>query len=529
MSGDDAGPRSSSGQHPDDGHRAGSPPTGVVPGSIGDLSIRLGQDVRELLIDGRELSDIHAMIDERERRRARRRDGDEVGDGPARSGAAEPDHDDLVALYSAETYRTGAPHGAIDRLRTCGPIVRVPEPALDGWPAGSGYWAVLSHAETKEVLLDATRFSSHLGGTQLRDPARPQDLAFVREMMLNQDPPDHTRLRGLLAKAFTPRAVASLGDRIESRAHELVAAVADRGRCDLVRDVVADLPVAVLAEILGVPEQDRGLLYDWSNRVIGYQDADYAGSDTFDPAGGTDLARAALLERPRPRSDGTLPDPRSRDGLADLYAYANALADHKRADPGDDIMSLLLQATYEGTTISNAEFETLFFLFAVAGNETLRNGIPGGVLTLVQHPSQYRLLLRQPDLLGRAVEEMLRYWPPVIHFRRTATVDTELAGTPIAAGDKVAVYHLAANRDPAVFDQPERFDITRNPNDHVSFGFGPHFCLGAHLARLQMRAMVGEILGQLGRLELDGEPVRLQSNFQQGLKSLPVRWSTDGR
>ncbi len=435
---------------------------------------------------------------------------------------------DLLALYAADTYRTGAPHEAIDRLRSAGPVVRVPEPALGGWPAGPGYWAVLSHAETKEVLLDAARFSSHLGGTQLRDPARPEDLAFVRQMMLNQDPPEHTRLRGLLAKAFTPRAVARIGDGIADRARQLVAAVADRGSGDLVTDVVADLPVAVLAEILGVPEQDRGLLYDWSNRVIGYQDADYAVSDTFDPDAGTDLARVALANRPAPGPDGTLPDPRSRDGLADLYAYANALADHKRTAPGDDIVSLLLQATYEDTTLSNAEFETLFFLFAVAGNETLRNGIPGGMLTLIEHPQQYALLQERPDLLGRAIEEMLRYWPPVIHFRRTATADTELAGTPIAAGDKVAVYHLAANRDPAVFDDPHRFDITRDPNDHVSFGFGPHFCLGAHLARLQMRAMVTELLGQLGRIELAGEAVRLQSNFQQGLKSLPVRWSTHG-
>ncbi len=437
------------------------------------------------------------------------------------------DDADLRALFDAATYRTGAPHGAIDRLRAAGPVIRVPEPALAGWPEGPGYWAVLGHAETKEVLLDAERFSSHLGGTQLRDPARPEDLAFVREMMLNQDPPEHSRIRGLLAKAFTPRAVARIGDGISARAASLVDRVADRGHADLVSDIVADLPVAVLAEILGLPEEDRGLLYDWSNRVIGYQDADYADSDTFDPDRGTDLARVALAHRPRPDADGNRPDPRTRAGLADLYAYAHALAEHRRAEPGDDIMSLLLQATYEGTTITNAEFETLFFLFAVAGNETLRNGIPGGMLTLLQHPDQYRRLRAEPDLLGPAVEEMLRYWPPVIHFRRTATVDTELAGTTIAAGDKVAVYHVAANRDPAVFDDPHRFDITRSPNDHLSFGFGPHFCLGSHLARLQMRSMVAEIIERLPGLTLDGDPVRLQSNFQQGLKSLPVRWTPD--
>ena len=346
--------------------------------------------------------------------------------------------------------------------------------------------------------------------------------------MLNQDPPDHTRLRALLAKAFTPRAVAAIAEGITARAEHLVDAVAGRSRCDLVADVVADLPVAVLAQILGVPDQDRGLLYDWSNRVIGYQDGDYAASATFDPASGSELARLALAHRPEPGPDGTMPNPRTRAGLADLYAYANALADHRRAEPGDDVMSLLLQASHDGTTVTNTEFETLFFLFAVAGNETLRNGIPGGMLTLIEHPEQYDRLLADPSLLPGAVEELLRYWPPVIHFRRTATTATELAGVPIAAGDKVVVHHVAANRDPAVFDDPHRLDITRDASGHLSFGFGPHFCLGAHLARLQMRAMIGEILGRLGRLELDGDPVRLRSNFQQGLKSLPVRWGDHG-
>lgn len=439
---------------------------------------------------------------------------------PQASAAPE----DLTALYDSATFRSGAPHEAIDRLRAAGSVVRVPEPALNGWPAGSGYWAVLGHAETKEVLRTPEVFSSHLGGTQLRDPATDDDLTFIRQMMLNQDPPEHNRIRGLLSKAFIPRAIAAIEAEISSRAHALVAAVADRGSCDLVTDVVGDLPVAVLAAVLGVPDEDRGLLYDWSNRVIGYQDSDYASSDAFDPAAGTDMARAALALRPQPGPDGSMPDPRSRAGLADMYAYAHSLADHRRGEPGGDIVSLLLQATYEGTTLSSTEFETLFFLFAVAGNETLRNGIPGGMLTLFENPEAYEALLADPDLLPGAVEEMLRFWPPVIHFRRTATTDTELGGCSIKAGDKVAVYHLAANRDPEVFDEPHRFDITRSPNDHVSFGFGPHFCLGSHLARQQMRSMFSEIFAQLGRLRLDGEPVRLQSNFQQGLKSLPVRW-----
>ncbi|MEM9653530.1 MAG: cytochrome P450 [Actinomycetota bacterium] len=434
------------------------------------------------------------------------------------------DADDVRRLFDSATYVTGVPHDAIDRLRADGPVVRVPEPAIGGWAAGPGYWAVLSHAETKQVLRDAATFSSHLGGTQLRDPARAEDLDFVRQMMLNQDPPAHNRLRGLLSKAFIPRAIAAIETEISARAAQLVAAVADRGRADLVTDIVGDLPVAVLAEVLGMPEEDRGLLYDWSNRVIGYQDADYSRSDAFDPAAGTELARQALTHRPEPGPDGSPPDPRSRAGLADMYAYANGLAELRRSDPGTDIVSLLLQADFEGSSLAIEEFETLFFLFAVAGNETLRNGIPGGMLTLINHPEQYRLVREDRSLLPGAIEEMLRFWPPVVHFRRTATTDVTLGGQHIAAGDKVAVYHIAANRDPAVFDDPHRFDITRTRNDHVTFGFGPHFCIGSHLARQQMRSMFGELMDQLGELHLDGEPVRLQSNFQQGLKSLPVRW-----
>lgn len=431
---------------------------------------------------------------------------------------------DLQSLYDATTYAIGAPHEAIDRLRADGPVAWVPEPELNGWPAGPGYWAVLGHAETKTVLRDASTFSSNLGGTQLRTPARADDLDFVRQMMLNQDPPAHNRLRGLLSKAFIPRAIAALDAEIASRAHGLVANVADRGSCDLVSEVVGDLPVAILAAVLGLPERDRGLLYDWSNRVIGYQDADYASSAAFDPKTGTDMARAALQLRPEPDESGMMPDPRSRAGLADMYAYAHALAEYRRTEPGDDIVSLLLHADFEGSSLSNEEFETLFFLFAVAGNETLRNGIPGAVLTLIENPDQYDRLLADPSLFPRAVEELLRYWPPVIHFRRTATTNVELGGQLIQANDKVAVYHLAANRDPAVFDNPHELDIGRERNDHVSFGFGPHFCLGAHLARNQMRAMLSELTTQLGQLELAGDPIRLQSNFQQGLKSLPVKW-----
>ncbi|HEX9336982.1 MAG TPA: cytochrome P450, partial [Pseudonocardiaceae bacterium] len=229
--------------------------------------------------------------------------------------------------------------------------------------------------------------------------------------------------------------------------------------------------------------------------------------------------------RPTPGPTGELPDPRSRNGMPDLYAYANALGEHKRHHPGDDVMTILMrQVDSDGGRVSLAEFENLFWLFSVAGNETLRNGLPGGLLALLTHPDQYRALLADRALLPGAVEEMLRWWTPVMHFRRTATTATRLGDVDIRAGDKVVVWFTSANRDESVFTDPDTFDITRTPNDHLTFGHGPHFCLGAPLARIQMRAMFDAVLDQLGEVELAGDPVRLRSNFQHGVKHLPIRW-----
>ncbi len=416
-----------------------------------------------------------------------------------------------MTITDPDTYVRGVPYEELARLRRAGPVVRVDD-----------FWAVLGHSEVRRVLRDPGVFSSQLGGTQIRDAA---DLAYVRRMMLNMDPPEHGRLRGLLTKAFTPRAVAKLTSQVEGWARDLVAAVADRGECDFAQ-VAADLPLRTLAGVFGVPERDRRLMYDWSNRVIGYQDAEYAVSSTASVSEVSDLARAALAVRPSPGPDGSMPDPRTRAGMPDLYAYANALGEYKRENPGDDVMSNLMQHVGEGgARVSLAEFENLFWLFSVAGNETLRNGLPGGLFALLSHPAQYRRLLADRSLLPSAVEEMLRWWSPVMHFRRTAVSGVRLSDVDIRAGDKVVVWFSSANRDPAVFADPDVFDIGRTPNDHLTFGHGPHFCLGAQLARVQLRAMFGAVLDLLGFVELAGEPVRLRSNFQNGLKSLPIRWA----
>ena len=444
------------------------------------------------------------------------------------TAAARSARPDTEVVFDPATYVAGVPFDALARLRHDTPVAWVEEVPVAGWPGGPGFWLVLRHAGVESVLTRPQLFSSSLGATQIRDPATPEALSYVRRMMLNMDPPEHARLRRLLSRSFTPRAVARLEQRIRGHAR----AICDRvftgpgGDCDFAKDVAADLPLLTLADVLGVPEQDRWLLFDWSNRVIGYQDPDYASSAEFDPAMGTAMAREALTLRPAPDSDGRMPDPRTRAGMPDLYAYAHLLAEEKRRRPGADVMSILLaQADSDGGQLSVAEFENMFWLFAVAGNETVRNGLPGACIALLDHPAAQDQLRAAPALLPAAVEEMLRWWTPVMTFRRTATSDCELGGQRIRAGDKVVVSFTSANRDEAVFADPGRFDIHRHPNPHLVFGHGPHFCLGAHLARVQLRTLFDEVLARTSALASAGQPSFLRSNFQRGVKRLPITWT----
>ncbi len=442
---------------------------------------------------------------------------------------AEPHRADTDLVFDPSTYVEGVPFDVLARLRREQPIVWVEERPVLGWPGGPGFWLVLRHADIVQILSQPQLFSSALGATQIRDPATPESLRYVRRMMLNMDPPEHSRLRRLLTRSFTPRAVAQLEDRIREHARAIVARVvgdAESGLCDFARDVAADLPLLTLAEVLGMPAADRMLLFDWSNRVIGYQDPDYASSAEFDLSGGTPMAREALRHRPTPGPDGSMPDPRTREGIPDLYAYAHLLAQEKRRHPGSDLMSILLaQVDDDGGQVSAEEFENLFWLFAVAGNETLRNGLPGACIALLEHPAVQDELRADLSLMSAAVEEFLRWWTPVMTFRRTAATDCRLGGVEIHAGQKVVVSFTSANRDEAVFSDADRLDIHRHPNPHLSFGHGPHFCLGAHLARVQMRALFAEVLTRMGHLEYNGEPKYLRSNFQRGVKRLPIQWS----
>jgi len=403
-----------------------------------------------------------------------------------------------VKVFDPQVFARGVPHEALRTLRDRAPVSWQDEPAVRDWPSGPGFWAVTRHADVKHVLRTPEVFSSSLGATQIRDP-EPGDLAFIRRMILNMDAPEHNRLRKVVAAVFTRRRLERSAGQIAERARALLGAVEAAGHCDLPAEVTDDFPLLNLADLLGVPAEDRGLLLRWTNRVIGYQDPEHADEVVRD-------------------AEGKPVNPRSPAALADMFAYARQLAAHKRAHPGDDLMTALVDASLDG-----AELEMFFFLVVIAGNDTVRSALPGGVLALAEHPGEYRRLRSSPELLESAVEEMLRWHPPVLTFRRTASRDTELAGVKIREGDKVVVYHVSANYDERVFPDPFRFDITRAPNDHLAFGQGPHLCLGAHFGRLQMRLFFREFL-RLPEVTLAAPPTRLTSNFINGLTHLPLRW-----
>ncbi|WP_326741882.1 cytochrome P450 [Streptomyces sp. P8-A8] len=420
--------------------------------------------------------------------------------------APAPAETPVPDVFDPRQYGQGIPHAHYRLLRDHHPVAWQEEPEVLGWPAGPGFWAVTRHEDVVRVLKDSATYSSYLGATQIRDPD-PDDLPFIRRMMLNQDPPHHRRLRVLVSRAFTPKRVDHFAEVVRERARSLLTravteARADDGTCDLVTQVTDDYALLNLTDLLGVPDTDRALLLHWTQRVIGYQDPDEAGTPELGP-------------------DGKPLNPRSPSALRDMFDYAHALAAHKRRHPADDVMTSLVT----DPELTAPELEMFFFLLVVAGNDTVRSAAPGGLHLLAEHPDAYRRLCKGEVGLTTAVDELLRRHPPVLTFRRTAREDTVLAGTRIRTGDKVVVFHASANHDERAFPAPYALDLARSPNPHVSFGDGPHVCLGAHFARLQLRALYEEMCRALppGRLQLAAPPRRLVSNFINGVKSLPVQ------
>jgi len=407
-----------------------------------------------------------------------------------------------IDLYSAASYAGGQPHDQFAWLRANDPVHRHP------LPDGGFYWAVTRHADVVTVGRDHERFSSRPtimieGGEASGEAGGSSRTSNGDEhvMMLMADPPLHTRMRRLVSGRFTPRAARALRPRIAELATRIVDEVAEAGRCDLVADLAGEMPSFVIAEVLGIPLEDGRALYHHTEALHA----------TVEAVGVEAKQRA----------------------FGEMMAYAGRTYAAKRAAPTDDLASLLATGELDGRPIDEMDFFLWFLLLVDAGGDTTRNLVGAGLWALFQEPAaldrlRARVAAREP--LGAAVEELLRWVSPVIYMRRTATARTELAGQTIAAGDRVVVYYGSANRDPDVFDQPDRLDLSRAANPHVAFGGGgPHFCLGAHLARIEIEALVAEIVGRLDGLAPAGDPTWMASNFVFGPASLPITFTPGAR
>jgi cholest-4-en-3-one 26-monooxygenase len=392
-------------------------------------------------------------------------------------------------LLDLDNFADGAPHALFARLRREDPVHWHDE------PNGPGFWAVTKYEDVKYVSRTPSLFSSS-PTTNIWDPP-PEYLHFVKGIMLNMDPPQHNAYRNTINKGFLPRRVAQLEDYICGAAKTIVDAVAPRGECDFVEDVAALLPMTMICELFGIPESERRYAYGLANRLISADDPEVQAREGS--------AEAAFLE---------------------TFDYAVKLAAYKREHPGPDLATLLVNAEIEGKPVDDLVFGTFVVMMIVAGNETTRTVTSNGMIRLIQHPAQRQTLLDDPSRIPAAVEEMLRYDPGVHHFRRTARTDTTLRGTPIRAGDKVVLWYGSANRDDDVFADPDAFDIGReNAAEHLTFGIGQHYCLGASLARAQLRAIFTEVLRRLPDLELAAPPTRLRSNFINGVKEMRVTFT----
>jgi cholest-4-en-3-one 26-monooxygenase len=395
---------------------------------------------------------------------------------------------DPVDIYDPDWYLGDDVHDTFARLRRDDPV------HWQDIPGQAGYWAVLRHGDLVHVARHPELFSSWQGSVVLEDLDADR-LELMRHMLLVMDPPGHTAYRKPLAPHFGARVIERMEAQVRERCREILAAAAERGEVDLARDVAGPLPARIIAGIMGLPPEDAPQIQLWAEAMVAGQDEEVAGDDPG----------SASIE---------------------MALYGIELAASRRASGGDedDITALLLRTTFEnGEPMSDVDFGSFFVQLVTAGNDTTKAMMSAGVYELMRRPDQLAALRSDPVLIPDAVEEMLRYCNPLHYFRRTATADTELGGQAIRAGDKVALVYTSANRDEAVFDRPQDFDIRRTPNPHVSFGIGTHFCLGAHLARLEARVFVEELLRAFGTVEPAGEPARVRSNLANAYKRLPVR------
>ena len=400
--------------------------------------------------------------------------------------------DPLELVDPARYGERGYPHELWARMRAEAPVTYIEPPDLEP------FWAITKHADVQQVAAQPLRFSSARGIT-LRRPNQPD---FHSDVLVVLDPPRHGPLRRVASPRFTPKAMRARRTDIERIAVELVEDVVAggaEGEFDFVDRIAAPFPLAVIAWTLGVPREDVGLLHRWTNEVIGKNDPEY-------------------------RREGESPGQTIKRARGELHAYFGALVEERRREPQDDLVTELAQSDIDGTPLSEEELVSYCELLVEAGNETTRNAISGGLLALTEHPDEWVKLRADPELVPDAAEEILRWVSPISHFSRTVTEDTEVHGVTIRAGEQVAIFFASANRDEEVFDDPFAFRVDRRPNPHLAFGFGEHFCMGAHLARVEIDVIFRLLVDRFEGFEVAGPVVRLESIVNGSLKHLPVRY-----
>ncbi len=395
-----------------------------------------------------------------------------------------------IDLSDPGAFAERVPHEWFRTLRREDPVHFNPE------PEGPGFWAVTRYWDIREVHRRWDIYSSEIGGTSLED--LEPDQIEARKSMIDLDPPRHDEIRGLIKSRFAPRAVREWEEQVRAIARKVIDLALPKGEFDFVLEVSSEIPMQVFAEILGIPQEERRYIIELGDHLLGNQDPEFA--------------------RPPEKPEHRLL-PFSSPVALEMFEFGRRLAEERRRNPRNDIIT---QLAFGGLT--QREYDVNFVLLAAAGNETTRHTITHGLLALIENPDQLERLRRDPSLYPAAAEEMLRWATPVHHFRRTTTRETELAGTRIPAGAKVTTWFTSGNRDETVFENPDTFDVGRDPNRHMTFGpGGKHFCLGAHLARLEVRVVFEELLPRLRSVELAGPVKRLRSNFFNGIKQMPVR------
>ena len=390
---------------------------------------------------------------------------------------------------------------AFAALRADKPIAFFEEPQFDLMPQGPGYWALTRHADVVNASKQPELFCSG-NGSNIGD--MPQEFLEFFGSMINMDDPRHSRLRKIVSRGFTPKHLNDLTDYVKTAAKEIVDDIIDKGSCDFVTEVAALLPLRIIVDLMGIPRSDEKFVFDRTNIILGAGDPEYVNADN--PG---EIVTALLTAG------------------QELAAMVTAMAEDREKNPKDDLVTALITADVDGDKLTTAELASFFILLVVAGNETTRNAISHGLYALTENPEQKDKLLGDFEtVIPSAVEEIVRWGTPVIHFRRTVTQDgVTLGDHTFNQGDKVVLFYNSANRDERVFDDPFQFDVTRQPNDHVGFGGpGPHFCLGAHLARREITVMYRELFSRIPEIHSVGYPEQLRSNFINGIKHLRAEW-----